>query len=205
MDVKDITIQMPDLTYLNNKEWYIYIKDEIPAYIKRRFGKRELIYDSVHELKEVIQDVLLENEYKYDKLWELLQLEWNPLWNVDGTETLTFERNTSGSNQASGTDTTSNDTDVTNNLSERTYDDATMINTGRSVNNTDGEISTTYGRKDVNAGKETYSETKERHGNIGVTKTTELIVDALRVYDDKRMSFIYTVAHDIIVNVAYMC
>ena len=202
--IKDINIHMPDLTYLNNKEWYISVKDIAPDYIKRRFGKRELIYDEP-ELTDIIQDVLLENEYKYDRLWELLQMEWNPLWNVDGTETLTFERNTTGQNQASGTDSVSNDTDVTNNLSERTFDDATMLNTGRSVTNTDGDISTTYGRKDVNSGKETYTETKERHGNIGVTKTTELIDDALMLYEDKRMSFIYTISHDIVVNIAYMC
>lgn len=204
MDIKDITIQLPDLTWLNNKEWYIYTKDELPAYIKRRFGKRELIYEG-NELTDVIQDILLENEYKYDKLWELLKMEWNPLWNVDGTETLKYTKTGNGSNQASGTDSTTSGSDTTITNSERTFDNATQLDTDKTVSGTDSDSSVTYGRKDVSSNSETYTETKERHGNIGVTKTTELINDALKLYNDTRMSFIYTIAHDIVVNIAYMC
>lgn len=204
MDINDITIHLPDLTWLNNKEWYIYTKDELPSYIKRRFGKRELIYEGT-ELTDVIQDILLENEYKYDKLWELLKMEWNPLWNVDGTETLKYTKTGNGSNQASGTDSTTSGSDTTITNSERTFDNATQLDTDKTISGTDSDSSVTYGRKDVSSNSETYVETKERHGNIGVTKTTELINDALKLYNDTRMSFIYTIAHDIVVNIAYMC
>lgn len=205
MLIKDMIINLPDLTWLNNKEWYIYSKDMITDYMKRRFGKREVIYDNPHELTMVISDVLLENEYKYDRLWQLIQMEWNPLWNVDGTETLTYTKKTDGSNQASGTDSTSGGVDTTTTASERTYDNSTMFDTDKNVVDSDTSATTTYGRKDVQKGEETYTETKDRHGNIGVTKTTELIADALKIYDDRRMSFIYTISHDIIVNIAYMC
>ena len=204
MDIKEAVIHLPDLTWLNNKEWYIFTKEELPGYIKRRFGKRELIYEG-KELTDVISDVLLENEYKYDKLWEMLKMEWNPLWNVDGTETLTYTKTGSGSNQASGTDSTSSGSDTTITNSERTFDNANQLDTDKTVSGTDSDSSVTYGRKDVSNNSETYTETKERHGNIGVTKTTELINDALKIYNDTRMSFIYTIAHDIVVNIAYMC
>lgn len=193
MLIKDLTIQIPSSNRYASKEWFIQFRDLIIPYVKNRFGRREVIDEDPEWQTETIKRVIIENEYKYDKLYEMLKLEWNPIWNVDGTETLTYTKQTSGSNKASGSDSTS----ATN--TEATFEDATLKNGSGSSG------SVTYGRKDEASGEEIYSETRKRGGNIGVTKTQDMIQDTLDLLDDDRISFIYSISHDIVAELAFMC
>lgn len=46
---------------------------------------------STSEWTEVLQSVIASNSYKYDKLWETTQLEYDPLYNYDKTSTITTQ------------------------------------------------------------------------------------------------------------------
>ena len=58
--------------------------------------------DSLQELTRQIKAIYEINKPKYLKMAELYGLEWNPLWNVDGSETYTYLEN-SGVNDINNT------------------------------------------------------------------------------------------------------
>lgn len=193
MLLKDFNLTIPESNRYRSKEWFIQYKDLIPVYLKNRFGRRDLIDDDPEWVEDTIKRVIVEHEYKYDKLWEMLGLAWNPLWNVDGSEELTYTKHVAGENKASGSDSNT----LTN--TEATFEDSTLKNASGSSG------SVTYGRKDNASSDETYTEKRTRAGNIGVTKTQDMILDTLDLLDDDRMSFIYTISHDIVAEICFMC
>lgn len=120
-----------------------------------------------------INALLCRNAYKYKRLYDLYMEDFNPLWNVDGTVKTTFDWNMNRSgedkNVASGTDTTSSST--------TTYDSTADHATDKSGTNYGRTDTRTYTNlKDAKSGTETVART----GNIGVTKSTELAMDALK-------------------------
>ena len=60
------------------------------------------------EISNICHNVFLANQEKYKKLYDAMTLEFNPLWNVDGTEeiTRTLERDGTIVNAKSGNDAT---------------------------------------------------------------------------------------------------
>ena len=154
---------------------------------------------SIGRLAKRINAVLLINKPKYLKLIEAGGFEWNPLWNVDGTEEYAFLEN-QGVNDVQNTNQMGNVTSKTN-----TYD-GTLRDAASTEYGTVGETGknqvteTTYthhnaknGENDYSAGKDVWENTvvggdkyhtekRVRQGNIGVTKTTELLNDAREYY-----------------------
>ena len=61
-----------------------------------------------NRISEICHNVFLSNQEKYKKLFDAMTLEFNPLWNVDGTETTvrTLERDGSIVNAKAGNDAT---------------------------------------------------------------------------------------------------
>lgn len=49
---------------------------------------------------------LFSNKYTYDKMWNAMQLEYEPLWNVDGTEVITFSEKETTHDIGARTETT---------------------------------------------------------------------------------------------------
>lgn len=257
-----------------------YTADQMAEYYDVLYGANYLVVDlelgdtapylaSLRELTRRVQAIYNINKSKYMRMAELYGLEWNPLWNVDGTEKYTYlensgvndinntkvlgqhidniqfdkgEQTDSGSNsnvktgaeaKTGGKSETHEDTN-----SETSFDSDEFANTDHNIgsvtvtnesettnfnNITDtGSNSETYGsRKDKTAttygsqtntdntiithhnakngeadynggvdgfgntvvgGDKYHHEIKERKGNIGVTKTTELLMDALEWY-----------------------
>lgn len=82
----------------NSDDWFLYIKNKFPSLLYAMHGKRELLPvistdddpDDAAALQIDISFML--NAYKYRHLWKLYTAEYNPLWNVDGTETTTTSR-----------------------------------------------------------------------------------------------------------------
>jgi hypothetical protein len=58
----------------------------------------ELLYPSVDTMKLAITTWSLANQYTWQKLYDTMVVEYNPIWNVDAT--VTTDRNTSGSGNA---------------------------------------------------------------------------------------------------------
>lgn len=234
--------------------------------------------DSLRELTRQIKAIYEINKPKYLKMAELYGLEWNPLWNVDGSETYTYLENSGvndvnntkvfgqhvdntqfdkGAQSDSGTNNnvksgseaktggssethedtnaatsfdslefantdhnigsknitseseTTNYNNITDNgSSSNTYgarQDNTEVTYG-SQTNTDNTIITHHNAKNGNSeyaggvdnfgnnivgGDKYHHEVKERKGNIGVTKTTELLNDALEWYKGNILKAFY--------------
>lgn len=166
---------------------------------------------SIAGLNRRILSVYRLNMQKYKKLIELAGYEYNPLWNVDGTEEFTYLENKGVNNavttyvNAERTDTKGSTTGNPNNPNTRvqkvtTFDSDTYRNavaeeeheTYVTGTHTD-TATTTYthnnamnGNAEYSGGTDTFgnnvvggdmyhTEKKVRSGNIGVTKTQELI------------------------------
>lgn len=232
-----------ELENLDNNEWYLQIKEYFDEFtqlnyadriINRKFENMGGVYSYI---QRKIRLNLLTNIYKYSKTYETTVLEYNPLWNVDGTEIREIEREKDGTNTdnyneqnelkktgtianaKTGNDKTEERGTSTNIQSKTTFDTSNFYDTERNVetpsidnttlydstntqtnNTTDldkhtGNKSNTYGE----SGRET--ETLTRQGNIGVTKTTELLADQRQLVD---FSFIEWAIHQIVNDFTYL-
>lgn len=106
---------------IHQKEWYQFIHDDtlLADYIAQNFKfkpfNEEVKYqfeapfdypdymDMCFYIKEMVTLLYVKNEYNYDKLWDAMTLEFNPLWNVDGTETTTRTLEKDGSTELADT------------------------------------------------------------------------------------------------------
>lgn len=124
---------------------------------------------SYTKLGKRIKAVLLLNKTKYLKLIELQGYVYNPLYNVDGTEEFTFLENQG-----------MNDVKMQTNTYDGNLRDAAKTEyIHNNALNGNAEYS---GGKDVfgntvTGGDKYHTEKRVRQGNIGVTKTSELIRD----------------------------
>lgn len=138
--------------------------------------KSEVVERMIYTIKEHL--------YKYHRLIELQGYSWNPLWNVDGEELhSTIEQHAD--------ETTETGTDITDTRSATPYDstswkDAEKLHRqGTAANNkqTRKHVQDAHSvSADMNAfgealsaGDRYFAERTVRRGNIGVTKSTELI------------------------------
>lgn len=188
------------------------------------------------------------NVYGIAKKYEVTRALFNPLWNVDGTETTTYniqdkttyesDQNTiynsemmsNGTNTNTHTDTevreVQNLNDVTTSTDYQVDSRATMFETSKNVTERGSEDSPVTSVSKVNSGTiidetildstdthsgndklehrgddtalKTGTEIHERHGNIGVTKSSELLADSINVlgnfsfWEDLMESFVRT-------------
>lgn len=162
--------------------------------------------NAVGKLGRRIKTVFELNKGKYLKLIELQGYAYNPLWNVDGSESFTYLENAGTTDKKTShaidraAGATSSQTETTDiNL----YDDnprqaqkvttsgsGSSTQTGAAANNYDDEVYTHHNALNGTAeysggvdefgntvvgGDKYHTEKKTRQGNIGVTKSTELI------------------------------
>ena len=112
----------PDSSY-KTEPWYLFIKPVFTKYMSKWFGKREVfISDPESDSDEVLNDIrdtidlwFISNNYKYGKLYETTILEYNPLFNVDGTTTTdrTLTQTGTQKTEHNGADTLARIGDVT--------------------------------------------------------------------------------------------
>ena len=103
----------------NSDDWFLHTHARLDSLLSRLEGKREIFEDMLEytghnedptrTLPGLVGavDALFElNCYRYRHLWSLYVAEYNPLWNVDGTEKTTRIRKNTGTqeNKASGSD-----------------------------------------------------------------------------------------------------
>lgn len=94
--------------FYNSEPWYLFSKNHLLPILKRMYGSRELfdefiLDDSGHlksytdinaDVQEYIDDIFRINSWKYARLYDVYIADYNPIWNVDGTETETINRTT---------------------------------------------------------------------------------------------------------------
>lgn len=176
-------------------------------------------------LREMIYNLFVNKRENYKRIFDVIHAEYNPLYNVDGTtiethsgtDTTTHggddetkhtgtDTTTHGGSDTvadSGTDTTNSDVypfdgnETDRDKTETTYGKETETTYNSESGFTHGEnVKTTYGETvDTEHGEVI---TTRRYGNIGVTKSTELVADEIKLFGDVRTKFLTMVCDDIV-------
>lgn len=215
---------------ITNEDWYKYIEPLIDECLDNDFynyqfnqfilrkGYNNTEVEQVDLIQKNTRLTLIRNNYKYKTLFNTTNLNYNPIWNVDGTE----ERVRESSKESSDTDTFNNTDTLTKGGSDTlsssgtntetksvtTYDSNIFRDTEKTVDAPNTTNTTTYDSSDTNKHTGTISneyedsenetETVTRQGNIGVTSTQSLITQEREV---ALFDFISIVEKDIIKNV----
>ena len=226
----------------SNDDWFTSIIGVLPRFIVKMFANRELIIEDflildnlekwkngeffndvlIEEIKDSIDILFLTKQRAYEMMFNALNEEYNPLWNVDGIEELEYTKDNTGKQTNENTKTgnmTDNlsyvgaeyDTKTGNITSQASpYDSNTFYNANREnyndlkntkefLNRGDNRTETYNNIKDSlernDYLKEKYKEKKIRTGNIGVTKSQELAEAEMELRN--KYSFIEIVGRDI--------
>lgn len=222
--IDDLTI--PDNGLYNSEEWFIYIQNILKYILKYSHGNREIFLDLVDDdrtvtisnVEEYINALFIMNNFKYKKLCEALFAEFNPLWNVDGKETMIYTRDNTGTQTNVVDHTGSQDIDHTltegiihtSATSKTSYNSSAFNDVEKTVDTPSG----TFNKDEMDRTdtltddatrtdnlKEEYSEVKIRQGNIGVTKSTDLIESAVELR--RKYDLANLISSDIIEYIAY--
>lgn len=177
--------------YVNNKdEWAL----DMDIYFANKYASLLLITDDDKVLDHIKGGVMQSNFYKWDKLYDTLNIEYNPIWNVDGEEVTTVEY---------GEHTTSNTIGKRNaNTVEQGYTfPYDLDNKTQTAENNITVTSDAVNDSSV-SNQHTDRTTLHRQGNIGVTSTQHLINEERQV---ALFSFWEVVYKDIIdaITIAY--
>lgn len=209
------------ITYFINYDFFKKYYHDIDNYIKYHFDDYRLLR-RIEQSDTVADDVqqrvyycLLANLYKLNGLYETTQFEYNPLWNVDGTTVTTTDSSTDDTNARTNGGTRKNDLNVNENnvrdsnknesvsntaeVGETLYlreksvvDDTATDNNNRTENATETLNLTQNDDRDIVVHSVV---TEQKKGNIGVTKTTELIADQRTILD---FNFLQLLCHTIV-------
>jgi hypothetical protein len=178
----------------------------------------ELIYPSVQMMKFAIGVWSASNSRTWDKLYKSMFVEYNPIWNVDATETETEtnERDINRQHTGSNNETLNLSDAETRNLSDAETVNLTdtesvqgfnsnswseskkLVKTGTDTTNHTGTDTILHTGTDNTAitNNETVSDdnerinTKRRTGNIGVTATQDLIEKERKIADFSIIEYI---------------
>lgn len=136
-----------------------------------KFATLECVTEDLTELATLVNVAFKNYGYKWDKLYETTQLDYNPIWNYDGTTTTTESRGA-----RSETDTTGQGHGVTENKTAP-HDSSVPRNVTKSENTvdarTDGHTEAAY----------TDTITEVRGGNQGTTTTQQMIREEREISD----------------------
>lgn len=170
-------------------------KDKIIQAILFDLAELEIIYTNPIYLKKAIELWSYGNQYKWNGLYESMNFDYNPIWNVDadvkdveGIDT-TGKRSLSGSdNRDITTDGTAQDketinTDNTKSVqgfnndnwtnSEKVVNSGTDTHDYKNHSHTDDDLARSETENTTGSSDRTY--TQRRTGNIGVTTTQQMI------------------------------
>lgn len=123
--------------------------------------------DASERLGNRIKSVYVKNIGKYMKMLELQGYTYNPLWNVDGTEEYSFLEN----NGVNDVESQINVYDA----SLRDFQKTTYVHNNAKNGTQDYSAGTDVWENTITGGDKYHTEKRVRQGNIGVTKTQELI------------------------------
>ena len=184
-------------------------KDTLIGSIILRCNEFELLYSDPDFMIAAVNVWSRKNYWTFDKWVKAINIDYDPLYNYDRTESSTDthegEYGKEGKDTHSGSDTRTNNLTMTNNLKtendttvthkEKAYNDASFVPTTEDA--TDGEIKDTgsvtntgtvtdaYGRilDAKESGTDKYTDTHESrmYGNIGVTTSQQMLQSELDI------------------------
>lgn len=137
------------------------------------------VTDDLDRLEQIVTMCCYTHDYKWQKLYDINQVEYNPIWNVDGTETEThtFSERNDTNNYGANSATSINSSVPDDMTSEKEVNQNTSTRNAYSDTFTEGAHSETI--------------SKVRGGNIGVTMTQQLIEAERKIADNILMDIIY--------------
>lgn len=191
MQIKDYISKAPiifDFPYSSEyADEYLENMDLVNFRMRSKYGNLTAYQSDVETIGEDIRTTLFMNKYKYDTIYKTIKLEYNPIWNVDGTETMTTAHGATEKTDIFA------DKETTNLRGDKNSTDTTYVypydtevktpeeeNEHLIVGTTD--TSTEKGRTDKTTTAE-YNDTitTVKGGNIGVTSTQSLISQERKV------------------------
>lgn len=149
-----------------------------------QLAELEILYPNPVVLKQLIGVWSSTCQYEWNKLYQTMLLEYNPLDNYDRTETRTFTSQGSGNSAAGGSDSISgteqNSATGTQNGKIAGFNASpSLVDHDKDESSTTGSRSnsgtTTYGKTNTESFSKTDSETIKSKGNIGVTTSQQMI------------------------------
>ena len=181
---------MANLTLMGlyNYDDTLFNELEVPAGVDKQLlidnilmecAELEIVYSNYHFIKWAIGKWSAKEMAVWNRLKELFELEYNPIWNVDGTEEESITRALDRSTNSSGNinNASSVSTNTTNTHGVTGFDSEDYANAERDiVDGTTGSTSNTD-TSDLGTQKdlETITTKKTRGGNIGVTMTQQML------------------------------
>lgn len=133
----------------------------------------EILYPNPEVLKGLIGVWSRTQQFEWNKLYQTMLFEYDPIANYDRTETREFESAASGSSEDGGTDITTGNADSLNQV--KAFDTSAGTMTDKEKNIVNNENQTNYGHTNQNSYNKQDNETIRAKGNIGVTTTQQMI------------------------------
>ena len=136
-------------------------------------GELNVVYSKPDVLKAAIGTWSISRAITWERMWNVAQIEYNPLENYDRQESWTDQ----GSHQKSGSSngqSTGNST-VTEKVAG--FNSESLVNAKQSTGNGSG----TTTNSESESGTDTSTRTGRAHGNIGVTTSQHLLESELKV------------------------
>lgn len=217
MRIRDLWAQMKTTTPITKlidptieDDWLSEIIENQDAlngyYLNYKYSDLVCLSDDVEELLNLVSVAILTNAYKWKTIYNTLDLEYNPIWNYDGTNTITEVRGARDESHIKGARDSSNiiaQTHVTSENKQAPYDSATVRDVSKNETtgdaHTDRYTSETYTDRDTAA---TYTDkiTEVKGGNQGTT-TTQAMIGEER--DIARIDYYNIVYKDIVNTITY--
>lgn len=202
MRLSKISNYIPAGGLYSSHDWYISCAGQLEKILKVRYGKHEVMdfvnppffgnqqaYEEwqeklAQEAKDHIDVLFTINDESYARIYKALTDEYNPLWNVDGTETLEYTRENTGTQSNIVGHTGETETETNNTGTQRNVKD----NTGTQDNaDTTGSTSTDYATT-YNSANEQETGKTDTQNRGKLTRTDNLKEDATRTDNLKEVS-----------------
>lgn len=199
---------------VNFTEDYEAAFNKFDRYFVKHYGERVVDFvsttteDIIEEWYDEVLAAVTVYIYNWARLYYALSLQYNPLYNVDGVETTVYGSKTDTFNEGNREHTEGAKT-YTNGSQTNTSTDYSVSYDAQQEKET-GKTSDTIGQKIDSEAQYTntdthaldtsvygqHTDTLTRKGNIGVTKSTELLRDTFSLYGN--FAFWDTVFHTLI-------
>ncbi len=163
---------------------YGLYSDEFDLYAVRLFGSR--YFDAIlsedeseilSEWNDTTRSIIAIHLEEWARLYYALSLNYNPIWNVDGTTVFEYGEKVRTDDYAERTRTdTIGETSGTNTEYATAYDSGTEKETGKTTIEEDERTNTSKDSAHLDTfTDEEHTDTETRSGNIGVTMTQQLL------------------------------
>ena len=134
----------------------------------------EIMYPDISIMKLAITTWSVANQYTWQKLYDTMVVEYNPIWNVDATTVIDHDSDETIDRDATGT---GNATDAVKGFNSNTWAESDKTDTSSAAT------------EDIATNK-TEQTTERRTGNIGVTTTQQMIEQERAIAEFNMISYI---------------